>query len=182
MAEETKQFAAKHKLDEILQDLFMRACKANTNFPMNFIAEEIYRMSESDQENKQLSLLRKNNSRFSALLDHLKNRDSPAKPVVQEDNDKIFTAYCDKHDLRKKRIELISLSYMAGDENPLLFIANYINKQPDAKIIQQKEIAMLEKRAEVCQGIIQRLINDKPMDLKEIEAFSMMTIKKEHSG
>lgn len=180
MVEETKQFATKHNLDHLLMDLFNRAYKANTNFPLNYIAEEIYKMSGSEHENKELSELRKKNSRFHALLEHLKNRDATAKVTASEDEEKMFSAYCDKHDLRNKRVELISISYMAGDENPLLFIANYISKQPDYKIILQRESVLLLKRAVISQSLIQRLINEKPMGLKEIEAFSQMTIKKEH--
>lgn len=180
MAEETKNFSKQHNLDNILQDLFRRAFNAKTKYPLNYIADEIYKMSGNEPENKQLAELRKDVSRFQALFEHLKQRNSPAQPETVSNDDKLFEEYYKKHDLRRHRLEMVAFSYMAESENPLMFIANYIYKQPDSKIIIRREIEDLEKRHNIYKQLIQTMmIKDGAMSLKELEEFSTSTVKKE---
>lgn len=179
MAQETNSFAKQHNLDGILQSLIRKAFQANSKYPLHFVADEIYKMSQSDHANKELLELRKKVSTFQALWEHMKSRNSPAKVSSSDDDEKKYQEYCLKHELRRHRTELVAISYMAEAENPLLFIANYIVRQPDRKIIERKETEDLEKRAEIYKNLIQKLINDNPMNLKEIEDFSTETIKKE---
>lgn len=181
MAEETKNFSKQHKLDDILQDLFRRAFNANTKYPLIFVADEIYKMSGSEPKNQKLADIRKELSRFQALYTHLKQRESGASPGTNNNDEKSFQEYYTKHDLRRHRMELVAFSYMAESENPLMFIANYIHKQPDTNIIIEREIKDVEKRNNIYKGLIQDLmIKSGPMSIKELEEFSTNTVKKEH--
>lgn len=181
MAKETVEFSKEHKVDEVLQDLMYRAFAANSKFPLNFIAEEIFKMSGSEKMNQELSELRKKVSRFTKLLEHLRTRDAPEKIKNDSpaDEEKRYQEFSAKHKLRDQRKELISCAYMAGKENPLTFIAEYIAQQPDYKIIIRKEIEELTKKEEIYTKLIQTLIQDKPMNLKEIEEFSTRAVKEE---
>lgn len=182
MAKETAAFSKQHKVDEILQDLMRRAFAANTKFPLNFIAEEIFKMSGSEKLNQELAELRKKISRFTKLLEHLRTRDAPEKAQSEspaDEDEKRYQEYCAKHRLRDQRKELIACAYMAGSENPLSFIAEYIAQQPDYKIIIRRETEELSKKEEIYTNLIQSLIKDKPMNLKEIEEFSTKAVKEE---
>ena len=181
MAEETIQFSKQHQVDDILQDYLRRAFVVNTRFPLNFLAEEIFRTSKSDELNTDLLELRKKVNRFSKLLAHLKTRDEPDKQrdELTEDEEKRFQDYSTKHNLRHHRKELIAFSYMAGSENPLLFIAKYIAQQPDYKIIMKKEIEEQTKKEEIYTKLISKIIQDKPMNLKQIEEFSTNYVHEE---
>lgn len=180
MAEETKAFAQKHNLDSILQDLFKRAFQNNSKYPLHFSADEIYKISGEDCVNKDLIELRKNVNRWQALLDHLKTRDTDDKAKQLEEDEKRYQDYCAKHELRKHRVELVALAYCAESENPLLFIANYIIRQPDSKIIARREMEDLTKRGEILQSLIQTLMSQKELSFDELKAFSFETVKKEY--
>lgn len=179
MAQETDSFSKHHNLDETLQNLMRKACKANAKYPLHFVAEEILMILQSDTVNKQLMELRKEVGRFQALLEHLKNRISSAKNASSEDEEKAYQEYCRKHDLRRYRTELIAVAYMAEADDPKLLIANYILRQPDTKIIERKETEDLEKRSTIYKNLIQKLISDNPMTLKEIQEFSTETVRNE---
>lgn len=178
MSRETSSFAKQHNLDEILQDSFRKAFIANSKYPLHFVAGEIYKILKSDLANKELQELRQRVGYFHALFEHLKNRGS-AIDQSPELNENAFQEYSLKHDLRRHRIELIAVAYMAEAENPLMFIANYISRQPDTKIIERRETEDLEKRKGIYENLIQKLINENPLTLKEIEAFSTEAVKKE---
>lgn len=180
MAEETKAFSQKHNLDQMLQDLFKRAFTANSKYPLNFIADEIYNISGEDCVNKELLELRKNVNRWQALLDHLKSRDAVDTTKVSEDDEKRYQEYSAKHELRRHRVELVAFAYCAESENPLLFIANYITRQPDSKIIARREKEDLTKRGEILQNLIKTLMGQKELSFDELKAFSFETVKKEY--
>lgn len=131
-------------------------------------------MSGSAPKDQKLFEMQKNASRMQKLYEHLKP--SAAKA---EDQEKSYQEYCDKHKLKQHRIELIAVSYMAESENPLKFIADYIYKQPDAKIIIKRETEDCEKRLKIYTNLIQPLMQEKPLSLKEIEDFSRSTVSKE---
>ena len=181
MASETIQFSQQHQVDAILQDFLRRAFTVNTKFPLNFLAEEIFRTSKDEGLNSELFELRKKVNRFSKLLTHLRTRDDPEKDETNspEDDEKRFQDYSLKYNLRHHRKELIAISYMSGHENPLLFIAKYIAQQPDYKLIIKKEIEEQTRREEIYTKLISKIIQDKPMNLKQIEEFSTNYIHEE---
>jgi hypothetical protein len=181
MATETIEFSKQHKVDEVLQDLLRRAFAANTKFPINFIAEEIFKMSGSEKLNKELAELRKKVNRFTKLLEHLRTRDTPenSKSESLELEEKRYQDYSKKYNLREQRKELIAVAYMAGSENPLSYIAEYIAQQPDYKIIIRRETEELEKKSEIYTNLISSLIAKNPMNLKEIEEFSTKAVQEE---
>ena len=77
-------------------------------------------------------------------------------------------------------MELTAISYMVEAENPLMFIANYILKQPDSKLLIQKEIQDLEKKEQIYKNLIKHFIDKNPLTPKEIQDFSVNTINDEH--
>lgn len=177
MAKETMKFANNDQMDKMLQDLFRRAHSAKSNYPLIFVADEIIKMSGQPQ-NLEVSELRKTVSRLHALFEHLKQRNKTETIV---DDEKSFRDYEAKHELRRQRMELIAISYLSSEEgaHPLTTIAEYIYKQPDAKILIKRDIEDLGKREEVYKKLIQQLINENPMNLKDIEDFSTNHVQKE---
>lgn len=180
MAEETKAFEQKHNLDSILQDLFKRAFQANSKYPLHYIADEIYKISGEECANKELIELRKNVNRWQALLDHLKARETDDKAKASKEDETRYQEYCTKHELRRHRVELVAFAYCAESENPLLFIANYIIRQPDSKIIARREMDDLTKRGEILQSLIQTLMSQKELSFDELKNFSFETVRKEY--
>lgn len=76
-------------------------------------------------------------------------------------------------------MEAIKGAYCVKSTKPLEFIAEFIECQPDHKILVRKDMEDLEKRSQVYTNIIKALILENPMNLKEIEEFSTKTVLEE---
>jgi len=184
LAKETIEFSQREQLETILKDLFRRAHKAKTNHPLNFVAEEIYRMGAISPRNaqlEQLSNLRKIVGRMQSLFEHLKARDSP-HTATPEDQEKFYQDYVTKHDLRQQQMRIVSYAYISANEkNPLNNIADVILEQPNFKMELEMEMESLEKRQKIITKLVQCLIDKNPLSLQEIQDFSSQTVKQEHA-
>lgn len=193
MGEETAKFAKKEKLDQIMNDLFRRAHKSNSKYPLVFVVEQIRKMSGIEPPaglDRELVELRKLVGRFQGIFEHLKTRDTPGQDQHKDpkDDEESFQKYAAKHDVHKHTIELIAMAYLYSSredtrlKNPLALIAEMIVCDPEYKILVQREKADLEKRQKICLQLSQRLLAEKPLSLDEIKDYSVKAVTKEHEN
>lgn len=189
MSSETAKFAAKEKLVPIMNDYFHRAHKANSVYPLGFLAEEITKVSDTisppTKEDKDLIELRKLVNRFYALFENLKSRDAPPSLQPPLDDEASYRKYAVKHDLHKKSVELIAMAFVystpeaSKGKNPLEMIAHMIFSDIEHKILRKREVEDLERRQKIITQLVQHLLDKKPVDLGQIRDFSVATVRKE---
>lgn len=174
----TKEYAERHQLHKTLTELTRKAFESKSNYPQLFIADEIRKNLSLPPSNEELAELRKKVNRFQKLLEQLKDRSAP-KGSKADDEEEIFMQYLVKHRHKEFMIEAVKNAYCIQSPNPLKFISEMIQNQPDHKILVRRETEELEKRVQIYTNIIQVLIKENPMSLKEIEEFSTKTVLQE---
>lgn len=161
-----------------MTELAKKAFEADSKYPQIFIADEIHKKLSLPPTNVELLELRKKVKRFQKLLEQLRNREKSIEETKGSD-ERLFQEYQIRHKHKNFTMEAIKNAYCVQSTNPLKFVAEMIRSQPDYKILVRKETEDQEKRIQIYTNVIKVLIEEKPLNLKEIEEFSTKTVLQE---